>query len=84
MHNTISYKGLPKDEADRKAVADIREFLQPAQWEALQMLVNNLKCDCELIDAALHMTGISGYPVFAFIRLMRPNEYQDWFNSRPD
>jgi hypothetical protein len=71
-------------DADTAAIADIQEYLSDKQWNRFMELVLDDEVTCQQIDFYLHFTGISGFPVFAFMRRFRAAEYQAWFDALPD
>ena len=85
MHTEISYKGLPREDADKAAIQDIREWLSQ---EAMETLVHTAgrATDAQgfsAINFALSFAGVSGYPVHAFGRRYCLEAYRAWM-AEPD
>lgn len=81
MHIKVNYA----DKTDEDAVADIREWLSPLQWNALCTLRDEVlagKTAFGAIVFGLEFAGISGFPVHAFGRTFCPEAYEEWINTK--
>lgn len=71
----------PGPEADEQAIADIRTYLSPNQWDAVMQLVGNP--DTTINDINFCLAGVSGYPFHAFCRHYALDKYRAWMAEGP-
>lgn len=83
-HYNTRYNDPSESVNDAAACADIMSYLTPAQYSILVDMTAHPEVTCRSIDVALHFAGIQGYPVFAWIRTHRPEQYQAWFDALLD
>ena len=74
MHNTVNYTKLPQPEREKQALADVTEWLNQKQYQALTDLIRN-KPDTTLEQFAFYMSfcGVQGYPVEVFYNFIKQN-----------
>lgn len=84
MSYEISYANVPEKQKDAKAIKDIKDYIAPEQWDILMQLVGDKTMPLTQIDIALHFCGVQGFPIFAFMRKYRPEDYSAWYESLPD
>lgn len=84
MKATVKYSEDSVEANDAKALKDIRDYLSKKQWDTIMSSVNDPTVSCRTLDMLLHFCGVQGYPIFAFMRLYRANEYQAWYDTLLD
>jgi hypothetical protein len=83
-HYDRDYSKIPyRDDADRKAISDIREYVTAKQWTAMLAYAERVAAgeeDIRQLDTALRiMVGISGYPLEAFYRAHCLDAMKEWY-----
>jgi hypothetical protein len=82
-HYDVSYKGMDREEADRKALNDIAEYLGGV--DKFVEIVEACKGETiQRINLWFAMGGISGYPFHAFCRKYHLAAYREWMHAEPD
>jgi hypothetical protein len=81
-HYDRHYAGDP--DADASAIRDICEYLSEEHWNAMIKAAMDPSASPRLLDMMLCMTGVQEFPNHAFIRVFRPDQYEEWFNSLPE
>jgi len=87
MHSTVSYKDMSREAADAAALADIREYCSPKQWEALLTLslqVSKGTAPIEALAFGFGVAGISGYPFHAYCRHYCLGAFRTWMTEGVD
>lgn len=77
------YSGSPR-EMDDTAIADMREYLEPQQWNALVKLASLPETTINHVNFAMAFAGVSGRPFHAFCRRYMLERYREWMASEPD
>lgn len=74
-----------EESADADAMRDIVDYLEPRQWNLIIGAAQQPdQYSCKSLDFMLNFMGVQGFPCFAFIRTMRPDEYDAWYASLPE
>lgn len=87
-HYDVSYKGLDRVTADKKAIKDI--FLYVGDTEKMQVIIDLAKaCRTAKEVQALNMSlamflGVSGYPFHALARKYCLAAYREWMHDGTD
>jgi hypothetical protein len=81
-HYTKSYADLSREQADAGAIADMREYLNDKQWEALLELAK--AGNVRHVNMALGLAGVSGRPFHAFCRAHMLEAYRAWMADGDD
>lgn len=83
-HYNTDYKGLPRGEADKKAIQDIRDYLSQEQWDCFMQGVGDPKMTIKGLNFAFGFVGVQGYPFHAFCRKYVLDKYRAWMASGDD
>lgn len=96
MHYETSYKNLPREEADEKAIQDIMDYLgtektslfgdlvQLATYIELDKEIEGRKQTIQSLNMTFGFGGISGYPFHAFCRRYCLSKYRAWMADGSD
>lgn len=70
-----------REDLDLRALADTREYLTQAQWDALLTMAGDERYSVHTLNVAFGFVGVSGRPFHAFCRRYRLGDYKDWLRS---
>jgi hypothetical protein len=72
-------------DADVSAIRDIHEYLSERQWNVIIAAAHNRDENCpKALDFCLCFMGVQGFPNHAFIRVFRPEQYDEWYAGLPE
>ena len=82
----ISYKDMPRWQADDKAINDLQHYVGDKAFIALREEADKItdKKGWGDINHSLAFIGVRGYPVHAFGRRYCLAAYRDWMHSGDD
>lgn len=83
MPRIVNYQNN-SPEADTLAIDQIKGFLSPNQWDALQQGVGQVMCNhmtVKQFSFLFGLAGIQGYPFHAFCRKYLLKEYREWMHA---
>lgn len=78
MHTNIKYDGT-EQEKDAKAIEDIKEYLGEDKYSILVALAKS-EAHIDYVENILGFAGIQGYPVNAFLRTYRAEDFKRSMN----
>lgn len=87
MAHEVSYKGLPRWQADDKAIDDLRHYVGEKTFKVLReeadqcTTVKHLR---EINAAMAFAAGVQGYPFHAFARRYMLTAYREWMHTGDD
>ena len=82
-HINIRYDNPNPAANDSKALADLQDWLNHKQWEALTSMAKR-HLEFRFVVMGLSIAGVSGFPVHAFGRKYMAEEYNAWMEANDD
>lgn len=86
MSHTVSYKDLPRWQADDKAIEDARAYVGEKVWKAIREAADECLTirDLKGFNMSVAFAGVQGYPFHAICRRYCLEAYRAWMADGDD